>query len=635
MRKGLTTLMTVAFALVCSQALAMAPVIGQIPSPIVGNKSGGTQAQAYTYPDAFDLHTLATDDNTASDQLKWSYEIIGTPKFGINGDAPINSVSENVVLPPAAKQINVTWNGIGNADAGNDPGYNASSTPPNLANTVTIRNIQLYPYGGSPSTDQSAAAQSWANNMQPVTFWCSDGSLATSSSVMFYTDNTYTAGAASGWNRLSNVSPWTLRKQDQLANTSNWREYDPFTGPDNHTTSNTWTDGRGLCLTVTQTGQNWGSMATPIGFVTLTDNQVYRIRLKMNCTQLTSGKTPFWDFILENWDGDGAHGQNFYGVDNYFIDNEGGANAVINKASGTEVTMLWAPAAFQTNQWRNTTNGIFAANPAPGYDYSLVKDAALRFRVLDLDIRSDLQNNQKFGSICMQNVIVETCPISRRVYESTGTSTPPANNANLYGVGTGIVSLKRVHNNPNDSVPGNLYTEALLGSTMSFSGGILSMTPSAAGSSAEIVQVTPATNVDYVIGNWPTIADDWPIPWESDKIYELKVDLSAPSTTMEAHPWDVLWMNMESPTNELIEESYITANKGLATPKYNGGSPQPYYLYFYSGKETKATTAAYHFLRWRIRFGNTTNANWPNPSNTTNTGTVRIHKIVVNKVRFE
>jgi hypothetical protein len=633
MRKGLTTLMTVAIALLSVQAMAMAPVIGQIPSPIVGNKVMATQGQtqAYTYTDAFDLTTLAYDDNTASDQLKWTYEIIGTPKYSINGDAPINSVSGNVVNPPAAQQIQSQWNGIGNADAGDDPNTDT------FAKTVTIRNIQLYPYGGSVSTDQSAAAQNWANNMQAVTFWCSDGSLATSSTVMFYTDNTYTNNAASGWNRLSNSSAWTVRKQDQLPNTSNWTEFDPFTGPDNHTTSNTWSDGRGLCLTVPAGGQNWGSMATPIGFVTLTDNMVYRIRLQMNCTQLTVGKTPFWDFILENWNGDGTKGQNFYGVDNMFIDNEGGANAIVSKQLGTEVTMIYAPAAFQTPQWRSTSTGIFAANAAApagnGINYSLVKDAALRFRVLDLDARSDLGNSSKSGSICMQNVIVETCPISRRVYEATGTSTPPT--TNLYGVGQGINNLKRVHNNANDPVPGNLLSSAILGSTMSYAGGILSITPSTAGRDAEIVTVTPATNVDYVLGNWATIADDWPIAWESNKIYEMKVDMSAPDTTNEAHPWDVLWMNMESPTNEVIEESYITANHNVATPKYNNGTPQTYYLYYNSGKETNSSVSAYHFLRWRIRWANSLNCDWPNASNLNNTGTVRIHNIKVNKVRFE
>lgn len=641
MRKGLTTLMTVALVMVSAQAaLAYAPVISQIPSPIVGNKQSASQPQAYLYPDAFDLNTLVQDDNTPVDQLKWSYEIVTTPgnpqRYAINGDDMLVG-ADNPINPPAAKVINVQWNGKNDADAAND------ANPDAKQNTITIRDIRLHPYGGTPSTSQSGPA--WES--QAVTFWCSDGNLATSSVVMFYTDNTYHLGAAVGINRLSNVNVWTKMREDKLLNTANWSMYDPFF---DHTTSGTWGDGKGLCLNVTQTGQNWGSVATPMGFVTLVDNAVYRIRLQMNCNQVSSGKTPMWDFILENWNGDATKGINLYGVDNYFLDNEGGANAIIQQPLGTEVTMIWAPAAFQTRQWRNTTNGIFAANAAPpagsGINYTLVRDAALRFRVLDLDARADLQNDRKFGSICMQNVIVETCPIGKRIYEVTGTATAPAAAQNLYGVGAGAgtgtdVNLKGVHNTVGDNVPGNMMASALLGSSMSYTGGILTLTPSANGASTEIVTITPAKDTAWDTSNMATIADDFPIPWESNKIYELEVKMSAPSRTHEAHPWDVLWLNMEPPTNEIITESYITATKGIATPKFNEDPaastrvPQSYYLYYYSGNKTKSAVTQYGFLRWRIRWGNSTNLDWPNPADTTNTGAVTIHSVKVNKVKFQ
>jgi hypothetical protein len=622
MRKGLTTLMTVAIALVSVQAMAYAPMIDTIPSPIVGNRSGApTQAQAYVYPDAFDLHTLATDDNNTSDQLIWSYELVAPQRYSINGIAPLAVSDSRITAAAGVKRIDNQVLTLPNPDA--------------KTNTITIRDIILYPLGGSPSTSQSGPA--WES--QAITFWCSDGNLASSQTVMFYTDNTYTAGAASGINRLSNATGFVKQVEDKLLNGQNWHMYDPFF---DHITSGTWTDGKGYCLNVTLTGQNWGSAATKIGFVKLVDNAVYRIRLQMNSNQMTPGKTPFWDFILENWNGNGEESANLYGVDTYFIDNEGGANAVIQKALGTEYTMVWAPAAFRTNQWRSTVDGIFAANKpvsegGNGINYTKVRDAQLRFRVLDLDARADLQNNQKFGSVCMQNVIVETCPVSKKTYEATGGTAMPSAAQLLYGIGDGTnePNLKAAHNKPaaEDPVLGNMMASALLGSSISFSGGDCTLQPSANGQSTEIVTITPAKNLDYTIGDWPTIADDWPIPWESNKIYELEVTMSAPDAGQAAHPWDVLWLNMEPPTNEVMQESYITANHGLATPK--AGTPQAYYLYFHSMNRTASSVQAYRFLRWRIRWGNTTNCDWPNPSDTVNTGGVRIHSVKVNKVRFE
>lgn len=623
MRKGVITL-TVAIALVSTSAMAMAPIIDPLPNPIVGNKSGtASQATAYVYPDAFDIRALSRDDFTTSDALKWSYELVGTQKYAINGVGPLAGTETNVA-PPNNKNFNMTLNSMTNA---NDP------NPDNLIQTITIRNIALYPYGGTPSTDKTAAAQNWSNNMQAITFWCSDGSLATSQTVMFYTDNTYDgAGAAIGYNRLSNYSAWTFMKGSNFATAAEcWSQYDPFI---DHTTSKTWSDGKGICFEVATTGSNFGSMASKMGFVTLVDNMVYRIRAKMNCSQATPGKTPFWDFILENWNGDAAQSMNLYGMDNFYLDNEGGANAVVSKALGTEVQMIWAPAAFQTNQWRNTTDGIYAVNPLPpagnGKDYHLRKNAQLRFRVLDVDSNVALLNNQKSGSICLQSVILETCPVSRKVYTS-GPNANPAT-APIYEV----IQPKAAHNKPvtEDPVKGNMQCSSLVGATIAYSTGTagLQITPSTTGRSIDIVTVVPATDLNYTPGTWSTIADDWPIAWQSNKIYELAVTLSAPDATAAAHPWDVLWLNLEPPTNEVISESYVTATTGLAMPKQ--GTPQSYYMYYHSGNETKSGVAAYHSLRWRVRFGNSTANNWPDPADTLNTGMVRLHSVRVNTVDF-
>lgn len=630
MRKGLTTLMTVAMVVIAVQVQAMAPVIQPIPNPIVGNK-GGTVSQptAYQFNDAIDLNTMATDDVTTPGGLKWSYEIFGTPKFAVNGDLPINSSlpSDNVINPAATKQINITADSLPNA---------SGSDPDGKKYTITIRNIALFPYGGTASSDNSSTAQSWTNpnNQQAVTFWCSDGALATSQTVLFYTDNQYSGTAPAGYSRLS-MSGYAWTKQSEWLGAASWAKYDDFF---DRCTSGTM-GGKGVCFNVATTGQNWGSVASGMGFVTMTDNVVYKIRAKMNCNQLTPGKTPFWDFILENWNNnEPLKGLNLYGFDAFYLDNEQGANTVVNSTAGADMVMYWAPPAFQTAQWKSTVNGIYAQNALPpngnGIDYRQQKDAQLRFRVLDVDSNAALANNNKSGSICLMSCIVETCPVTRKVYTSGPAAATPT--PDIYSVAA--PNMKQVHANVNDPVPGNLFTRSLTGATIAYTGGLLQITPIGTSRSADIVTITPATDTkdpeDLPMPAWADLDDDFPFPWQSNKIYELEVKLSAPDATQEQHPWDVMWLNIEPQTNEMITESYVTANKGIAMPKYASNQPQSYYMYWWSGTETKSLNPALHGLRWRIRFANSDALDWPAGTDTTNTGMVRVHSIKVNTVDF-
>jgi hypothetical protein len=603
MNRGLTTLMTVAIALVSVQAMAVAPTIYDIPSPVIGNKSGTTsQPTKYVYADAFDLTKMADDNlnNPATDPslLKWSYEIVGTPKYKINGLDPINSTTGDVINPPDSLNINKTLDSTKETKDGD-------SKP----NTITIRNVNLAPYTGTGNT----AAVGFVDK-QAVTFWCSNGAAVSSETVMFYTDNqTDINGNPTGWNRLSQSNLWKMEAVD--GNVQNWVTQTDWFG--SVTTTTVGTSGKGLCFNVPKPGNNMGSVQSKYGFFTLADNMVYRIRATMNCSQGTVGKTPFWDFIVENYGSQNGvtKGLNLYGMDSFYLDNEGGANAVISSQAGTEFTMIFAPIAFQTPQWRSSSAGLYTTK------YAADKDPYLRFRIMDAVANPGLMSDQKFGSLCLQQVVVESVPANRFVDDAV-----------LYDV-----TAPRAANN-NDKL-GNMYASALLGSTISYpSNNVLNIQPSQNAFTAELVTVFPAVDTNgqggsNIVPPYTQIADDWPIAWSSNQILRMDVDLTAPDNNSQSHPFDVIWLSMEPPTNELDVESFVTANSGIGSPKTTKST---YTFYYFTGNETKSLVSQLHFLRWRVRFGNSASLNFPQASDiNNNSGSVRVNSVKISKVHVQ
>jgi len=608
MRKGLSTLLTVAIALVSSQAMAMAPTIFDIPSPIIGSGTGSSQSTKYVYPDAFDLTTLAADDNTAPADLKWSYEIVGAPKYVINGLSALNSSVDNAVTPPLAKDLNHALATAEIKDLDRKP------------STITIRNHRLAPIAGGGATDTTAGFI----DPQAVTFWVSDGTAVSSQTVNFITDN-----YANGWNRLQTV--WKMEKADFL--TKSWRTVD---GPFGDCTTRTMENGTGICFYTQQLGNNMAAMSSPYGFFTLTANKVYRIRATMNGSQATAGKTPLWDFLIDNYNASYGNGLNAYGMDALYMDNEGGANAVLAKEGGSEYVMYWAPAAFRTAQW-NAVGTVTAPTGIYSPSYSTDKDPYLRFRVMDVTNNPSLRSDQKFGALCLQKVFVESLPFS---------SIKVANKLVEIGTITGGTIPVKFKAATNTAPGGNVFIKGLVGTSVAYSstGGYVTLTPNTANSQAnELVAIQPAvdlkginTNDGSVILTAPftDILDDYPLPWTSNKMLMLEVDLSAPNPNSEAHPWDIIVLSMESVTNELMYESYVTATKKIATPR-NNSTQQTYTMFFNTMNETKSNIANFHFLRWRVRFANSNKLNWPTASDKTNNGAVTVKRIAVSEVTFQ
>lgn len=592
MRKGLITLMTVAIALVGVKAMAMAPIIGDIPNPVVGDQTAATQPTPFVFIDAFNLDDYVSDpEGTADSALKWTYEIVASPvKYNINGIAPINSTTTDPTSPSLAVTINKTVTGETNTDA--------------KPETITIRNINLRPFSGTGATPPASGF----TDTQAVTFFASDGNAYSSSTVLFYTK----IGSMS---YLSSRNPFQNVKSEAFATFPNqgpsaqrWTVSD---GPFGGVTTATWTGtpGKGLCFNVAAAGDNIMAMASPNPYFSLTANTVYRIRARMNCSQATGGATPFWDFIVENTM------LNAYGFDAYFMDNERSANAVLNTSGGTWVTMYWAPAAMRTAQWNDATNGIFKAS------LDATNDPRVRFRVLDTASNGALLAGAKSGLICLQELIVESVPLSRLNVKT----------ANVVN----ITSLAAA----NAAGTGNVSTSSFVATVVAYNAGVMTVTPTAGasgGAANEIVTIVPRTDSDAPTAPALYQPSEWPIAWATGKVYELQVSVAAPDANGQSHPWDVIWLSMEPPTNELNTESYVTATGSLGSPRT--GTAQVYSMFYSTGNETASTTSAFHFLRWRVRFGNSASLQFPSNTGTdaggANIGGASVSKIVVNEVSF-
>lgn len=326
MRKGLTlTLMTIASAMLGTQAQAMAPTIADIPSPIVANDipvTGGGQYGDFVFLDAMDLNTLATDDVTAPSDLLWTYTgsktAAGASSYKINGVNPINLGTTDPTSPTTSLIINRNDDKAATASA---------AASDQKKNTITIRNEVLSPMAGGGIAPPTAKGLI-ATYSEPVTFFCSDGNAFSSQTVFFYTDN-------GGSDRLSGgdcFAPVPNRPVDKI--TKFWRatEWNPFavTGTNWTLTTGTASSAGGICLKAGLKGTNWGALVSEYPYFQLAPNQVYRIKMKMIGSQATGGKTPFWDFILENYDDLPSHSGtlNMYIFVTQFYDTEGGGNAL-------------------------------------------------------------------------------------------------------------------------------------------------------------------------------------------------------------------------------------------------------------------------------------------------------------------
>jgi hypothetical protein len=581
MKKGLTvTLLAVAVAMMSIQAMAMAPVIGDVPSPIIGDAETVTPANLFVYPDALNMANYVTDDETAPADIAWSYEIVGQAKYMINGVDPMNTGGGDDPVAPGAKQIN-------------NQVLSGEENPDGNPATLTFRNINLSPFGG-PNVDPGAPGIV-DSETQLVTLYASDGTSFSEASIFVYTDN-------DGNDRLS-TEEIPVVEFTYEGSLEGW-EWVKVGGEISSDTAG----GTALCIVTALEGENWGYWESSYGGtlgLPLVNNAVYKLRATMNSSQTTPGTVPFWDLIIMNFkvpgtDGKPWSGFNLYGVNYHFLDNLGGANAIYQSQDGTDVLVYWCPAPMLTPQFQT----LF--DPANADD----KDGIFQFRILDNDSNPGITAWLKSGTLCMTNLKVTRKDISQITTLQT----------DLYNA------------TMSDSAQGgSMYYELYNSATVAFDNGVMTITPTESGRDSMLVQVAPGD----ANNNWEvpsTLPDNYPVPWEASTLYRVTIEMSAPTEADATNAPGVIWIGADTPTNELINLSWFTAGlNGAAMPKT--GAAQEYVMFYWSWNVTLDPTPEFHTLRPRLQAGNARALGLVFPNND-NSGAFSIHRMKVDKNAF-
>jgi hypothetical protein len=610
MHKGLkSTLMTVAVALLGLKAMAMAPTIGQLPDVLIGDEfgaSGGATVGAsmdnnFVFPDAYDVDSKVTDDNTSAGAIRWSFMNPGG-HYSINARTRLDGSAENLDNPSANYSI----------DGGDDP----DSVDANKR-TLSFRNIQFSPLPKPASYPDPGTPVGVPSDPQQVTLVASDGSTHTTASFTAYIVN-------DGNDALSPSGGGTNVLDHDLTQPNGWLyQQDVATGAVSHTGP----DVNGLCVTVAAEGVNiigWSSQddyikngvaGTPYNTVSLVDNAVYRARLTV-ATTAQPGFVPAWYFGHQN-------SIDLYGGAYIFFDSGVNPNAGANTppAAGTRAifeAVLNAPgvgtSAFKTEVFK-------PANAA-------TKDMRLKFRTLDVGSTGDDPYGaaSDVGTICWKHVTIDRFDLSSLqiqsvVYNNTAMVQAVDAAAGTANTQAGAVTVLDF------SGAGN--------STVTFTGGGIDFAPTAAGASTwntlsgngAFFLVNPGDSRNAAATN--EMIDNYPVPWDTDQLYRIVYSLVAPNALSESNPPDFYFLGGDVLTNDLITNTYGTTKMNLANmPKQ--GTPQEF-MSFWHGNNRQTSTADVRFnnMRPHIQFG--TNNGFVDVPNTGGFGIrgIRVEKVAL------
>jgi hypothetical protein len=612
MRNGLTkTLAAVAFACLGFQAFAVAPVIREIPSPVVTDDANPVSGSfLFVYADWIDLRAYTTDDGNVSN-LTWVYEATGT-RYSLNNAVEIGASSK--VTPPA----NAIINSAANIAAGPE------SDPDGSPFTVTVRDVIQSPIGG-PNVPGGINPGDIVGQ-ETITLYASDGTTVSNARSFKAYTQAY-GGNASFVDRLSftpGPTPETGATPGHGLPTVDF----------NATGTNNWTSvvvngatastAGGLCIFVPAANVNIGVWVSPYAIQALDNNAVWRLRTTMSTTQNTAGLVPMWDILVENLGGPAS--EQAYIGDSLYLDLAGSANAVQGPAQGRNNFETWyTVAAVDTPQWNNGTTGAIRTALDADNDYHII------FRILDTDASTGIGGQFDTGTICLADLAIDKFDTANI-----------ASSLNVYNLnpivsGASGVTVFDILGTLNPG-PGNGAVEDFLSNP-------LTITPADAtnGWVVELVAVIPGdTQGDLPISdpgfNAATSADDWPIAWESDTLYELQVELSAPDATGETNGADALLLGFETKSTELLQDSYVLSGfpNRPAMPKQIStvGSTQIYKSFWNSHTRTLVGVPGADRFRWKLLILSTDTYNRPLFTDVNNHGGIRIHSVKVNKVTF-
>lgn len=607
MSKGLTlTLAAVATAWLGVQAFAMAPVIDQIPSPIISDGTAQTDANVFVYPDALDLDSYVNDPDGTDAGIQWTHWS-QSGRYIFNGAQPLDLGTDSPITPPAAKVINknetLTASGEVNPDGD--------------ATTATARDQKLSPLTGNP-TDTAGAATGIIRE-ELVTFFASDGNAVTSDTVWVYTEN-------DGTDRLSTdgggTPPVQVYHEAFTAGTAGWAQLDnPI---ENATTQYA---NQKLCITLGLTGNNLAQWGSAYGLINLAANSVYRVRLDMTTNQTTARGVPFWDFIFQNIESTGnpPRGDYAYAADYLFLDNVESNNAIKGPANGRNVFYCWfTPAPVLTPQWNSATSGAFTTANDPNNDFRMV------FRSIDADSAGILAE-QDSGQICLDEITVDKFDLANMTEVSTLVSLTTFQGGTDAGSSAANGVRKR-------DVIGNADGGS---STVTFPNGgeTMRVVPGRSeGWKVELTFLTPGDNNDPNIasgnyGNGAASMDNYPIPWNSDQLYMMRVVAKAPNQAGVDDGPDAIRLGFEAKTLELLGDQYAITGLGRAgAPKLEAA---PYVFFYWTHTKTTLTNPPQAaFLKWKLDIFNTDTYNRPTVENVYNQGGVDFESIEVLSVSF-
>jgi len=609
MRKGLTkTLLAVAVVTMAIQAMAMAPVIGEIPSPVIGDLVGTSDSNTFVWPDAIDLTQYVSDQESTPGQILWSYEIItANPSdphlYQINGAAEVVAGVDNLVTPPAGKII------AGPGATDDDPAK-VDSHP----YTITIRNKHLSPIEG-PNAADSGTTGVLSSETQAVTFYASDGttvslqqpSLDRFKVVRFYTTDNEEDRFSGG---MITVDP----RRDFTTGSQGFA----FGNQQGGLTSAQ--SASGLCMTTPALGDNSGEWHGPHGMLALVANSAYRIRAVLNGT-MQSGQCPYYDIIVNSYGlnaGGTLTGLNLYGGNMFFLDSAGTANAAVAAADKT-IDVWYCPSAVSTANWNDASDqaGLPAGthDGGPFNEANLDKNGAfIQFRILDAS-SSDaaIHASTSLGTLCLKSLQIDRCDLG--ILAVTG--------SNLYPSGATAVTDSAVSGGNTRVEPGGAnYTANWDGDglRLNASGTVQSM----------FLNVNPEANGHPVFDyqNQASVEAYYPVRPDHQALYQVSMDLAAPTATDAANPPDIFWLGADTVTNDLIQLSYVTLNSWHhAMPTTTRST---YKMLFWSGYGV-ATTNPVWFDNFRPRFmlANSSNLGGGGEANT---GALKIYNMRVDKL---
>jgi hypothetical protein len=541
MRKGLTlTLMTVVAIAMMGTASAMAPVIGDIPDIIVGDESAATPPNVFVYPDAINLDSFVTDADDPIANIRWSYEVVGTQLYSINGVAPLTTSDDPV--NPGAKAIDQSDTDAAKVDAN--------------AKTITVRDIALSPISNPSAPDPVQ------DHSQAVTFWASDGEDVDSHTIVIWTDNDSN-------DRLSPAPGGDLIYSRNFAGgeLTGWTWQLTVGGATSSSPA-----GQGLCIGVPLGGVTIGQWNQTANFIDLTPNAVFEIRATMDSTQSTLEAVPLFDFVYDNFPNP-ASSPNAYGGDYLFLGNEGGANAP-GSGGRTNYRVFFTPMPILTPQFNNATTGAFTTANAP------LNDMRVYFRIIDAD-GAGYNAEADQGVICMENIAIWKYDMGDET-----------------AVGAAEYDVQNITASTHYGLaPGG-------GTNFNFSGGDVTISPTnAQGWNDEgIMIVQPGDNV-LNVATGVGVLDDFPVAWDSDELFKVTVVLSGSNAAADTNPPDAIRMGADGPTTELLCANNVTPNfSTIGTPKQDAtvGGPQTYVCYFYTHNETRSGLPNSHQIRPRF-----------------------------------